>query len=78
MADENITSEETEMRIYQHKISIAELLRELTVAAINKPAINMMEDFMYIGFQCGRAGIDIESIKCDRNEFDRRKFAGEL
>lgn len=66
----DLTKRETE--------ALAETLREQYTNTLEKPINQRCSELLYIGFQCGEAGINITSITCDRQIFEQRKTEGAL
>lgn len=74
--DKEITTEEADVKIYSHKIMIAEILRDM----FTEYAINGSDDMKkwWIFHRAGQCGIEMNTIVCPRVEFERRKSSGEL
>lgn len=69
---ENMTIEEKDVAIFWHQIEIAKICREQCVDAMTMKEPKRSETLTYAFYQAGRAGVSLESMRADVDEFNDR------
>lgn len=72
MRNSQITLEEKEVIIFWDKVTIAKMCREHCVEALSMKEPKRSERLTYAFYEAGKAGIEIESMRVDVDEFNER------